>query len=401
MRRSWALAAAIFAGILGPPGPAGADAAPTPLELAATPAVKIVVRATGWTRVRQPELVAAGVDPAVDPARLRLYADGTEQAIALTGNGDAVFDADEALEFYGVARDTLWTDAHTYWLTAGPAGTAGKRVPLVANPVGNVAPASVPFTAAMRDRKVYYAPLRNGDDSNFFAAFVDGNGVTQTVSVPQVAATDGAVLRVVLQGVTVGTHAVAVTLNGQALGTCRFEGQTPATCTFAPPVVTEGDNQVALVATGGARDYSLLAAIEIDYARGLLADADRLVLTAPPAARLVLGGFSSPDVRVFDVTTPAAPLELTTGMGTNPAGFFAMVNTAGATSDRTIVAVTDAGVLGAASVTANRPSDWTAPLAGELVVLSPRPVHRRRPPARRATRAGGMDSPAGRSSGRL
>jgi hypothetical protein len=334
------------------------------------PAVKIVVRATGWTRVGQPELVAAGMDPAVDPARLRLYADGIEQAIQLTGNGDARFDADETLEFYAVARDTLWTDAHTYWLVTGPTTPSGKRVPLVANPAGNVAPAALPATAVMRERKVYYAPLKNGDDSNFFAAFVDGNTVTRTVPTRQVAASDGATLRLVMQGVTTGTHAVSVALNGQSLRTCGFEGQTAATCTFAPPVLVEGDNQVALVATGGSRDFSLLAAIEIDYARALLADADRLVVTAPPAAQLVLGGFSSPAVRVFDVTNPAAPVELTTGMAANPAGFYVVVNTAGATSDRTIVAVTDARVLKPASVTANRPSAWIAPLAGELVILS-------------------------------
>src|SRR5262245_8997070 len=107
MRRCWALGAAILAAIPGLAGPARASALPAPPDLAAMPAVKIVVRATGWTRVLQPELVAAGVDPAVDPARLRLYADGVEQAIHITGNGDTRFDANEALEFHGVARDTL------------------------------------------------------------------------------------------------------------------------------------------------------------------------------------------------------------------------------------------------------------------------------------------------------
>jgi Peptidase family C25 len=371
MRRGWVVVGAILAATSdrarADPAPAGA---PTPLQLAAMPAVKIVVRATGWTRVKQADLVAAGLDPGVDPARLRLYADGFEQAIAVTGNGDATFDRDEALEFYGVARDTLWTDAHTYWLVVGAGGTAGKRVPLVASPPGNVAPGSLPFTATMRDRKVYYAPLKNGDDSNFFAAFVDAGGVTETIGLHHLAAADTATLRIVLQGVTVGGHVVAVSLNGQALGSCRFEGQTLATCALAPPAVLEGDNQITLVAPGSAPDYSLLAAIEVDYAHALAVEGDRLALTAPPAARLVLRGFSSPAVRIFDVTDPTAVVELTTGTGFDGSSFFAIVNTPGATSSRTLWAVADAIVPGPASVAANHPSAWTDPLAGELVILS-------------------------------
>src|SRR5450432_4929033 len=113
--------AAVAAGPLFSPALAGAAVppAPTQLELAATPAIKLMVRGAGWMRVSQPALLAAGLDPAVDPGQLRLFADGIEQGIRITGNGDASFDPDEAIEFYGVGRDTLWTDARTYWLVAG------------------------------------------------------------------------------------------------------------------------------------------------------------------------------------------------------------------------------------------------------------------------------------------
>jgi MYXO-CTERM domain-containing protein len=365
MRSSW-----VLAGVLLAAAPGRAAATTTVNPLAAMPAVKIVVRATGWTRVPQADLIAAGLDPRVDPSRLRLYADGVEQAIALTGNGDTTFDSGEALEFYGVARDTLWTDARTYWLVEAPGGGPGKRVPLVANPVGNVAPDSVRFTTVRRDRNLYYARLKNGDDSNFVAAFIDGGGVTQAIALDHVAATDTAVVRIVLQGVTVGTHTVLVSFNGQPLGTCTFEGQTLDTCTLAPTAVLEGQNQIGLVATGAMPDYSLLTSIEVDYGRTLDADGDRLWVTAPPAAHLTVRGFSSPAVRVFDVTDATAPIELTTGMGFDGARAFAVVNTNGATSARTLHALADASVPGPASVAAHQPADWTAPLAGELVILS-------------------------------
>ena len=93
-----------------PSASAASSGAPSQLDLAAMPAVKLVVTTAGWQRVSQPALVAAGLDPGIDPARLQLFADGVEQSLSVTGNGDAVFDSGEAIEFYGQGRDTLWTD---------------------------------------------------------------------------------------------------------------------------------------------------------------------------------------------------------------------------------------------------------------------------------------------------
>src|SRR4249919_872475 len=66
----------------------GAAADDKQLALAGAGAVKIAVRGAGWVRVGQPALVAAGLDPSVDPGRLQLYADGVEQAIVVTGDGN-------------------------------------------------------------------------------------------------------------------------------------------------------------------------------------------------------------------------------------------------------------------------------------------------------------------------
>src|SRR5439155_16668841 len=44
-------------------------------------AIEISVRQEGWYHVGQPELLAAGLDPRVDPRTLHLYAEGQEQAI--------------------------------------------------------------------------------------------------------------------------------------------------------------------------------------------------------------------------------------------------------------------------------------------------------------------------------
>ena len=190
---------ALGAGIVA--GPTSA-ATPTPaqlrqLDLASHPAVKLLVRQTGWVRVTQPELLAAGLDANVDVRALQLFADGVENPLQLTGNGDNVFDADEAIEFYAEGRDSLWTDTRTYWLVSG---AAGLRVPQVAHARGGAPPASFRATQAERGHSMYYAALLNGDESNFFTAAIGTTVVKQTVSTRHPGAPANATLRLFLQG---------------------------------------------------------------------------------------------------------------------------------------------------------------------------------------------------------
>lgn len=93
--------------------------------LASGAAVKIAVRQPGWYRVTQPELVAAGLNPNVDPSLLQLYSDGVEQAILLKGSTKN-FGADGSMEFYGTGMDTPTSDTRTYWLVVG--SERGKRI---------------------------------------------------------------------------------------------------------------------------------------------------------------------------------------------------------------------------------------------------------------------------------
>ncbi len=369
----WSLVVAGAFGAFGLPATPAAFAAspgaPSQLELAAMPAVKLVVTSTGWQHVSQPALVAAGLAPGVDPAQLQLFADGVEQALSITGNGDAVFDSGEAIEFYGQGRDTLWTGARTYWLVVGP-GTAGKRVPLSAYPASGAAPQDFPGAAVLRQRTNYFAALKNGEASNFFGDVVGPAGVTESVSVTHLDGAQPAGLQVVLQGVTAGDHQVAISLDGQPVGVCAFAGQDSQTCALSPVSVREGANDVLLVGEGDSPDESLVASVEIDYQHLFVADGNALNLTAPPATPIAIAGFSSSDVRVMDVTDPTSPIELVTSVVTAGSSTTVTVNTPGETSWPALYAFTGAAVVAPSSVTASRPSRWTDPRAGEMVILS-------------------------------
>src|SRR5581483_1754599 len=91
----------------------------TQWAVAAGAAVKLSIRQEGWYRIRQADLIAAGLDPANDPHNLQLFVDGRQQPILVTGEEDGRFDATDGIEFYGTGLDTASTDTRVYWLVQG------------------------------------------------------------------------------------------------------------------------------------------------------------------------------------------------------------------------------------------------------------------------------------------
>ena len=339
------------------------------VALAAAAAVKIVVRGQGWVHVGQPALLAAGLDPHADPAKLQLFADGVEQAIAVTGNGDATFTADEAIEFYGVGRDTLWTDARTYWLIVG---ASGARVPVQTPPAGGAPPANFTYVERDVERTMYLAAVLNGDESNFFGAAISSTPTTKTLSIHHLdpAQAGAAIVRVSLQGVTALPHAVDVAVNGVAAGTIKLDPQAEGTFSFPVTNAVEGDNQITLTAEGAATNYTVVESVELDYGHTYAADNDTLLFTSPSGARLSIGGFSAPSVRVVDVTDETHPIELAATVTTQGTTSAAQVDVPANGATHTLLAFTAAAVLAPAAVVADAPSTWTASHDGELVILS-------------------------------
>ncbi len=373
-RRPFPLAGlALGVSLLGPPATWAASPTPAQLrqrELAGHPAVEIRVRQAGWVRITQPELVAGGLARTVDVNGLQLFSDGVEQPVQLTGNGDATFDADEALELYAEGRDDLWTDTRTYWLVAG---TGGLRVPLVKQPTGQAPPATFRATRRETGHGTYYASLLNGDASNFFTTFIGATLFKQTIATPHPAASARATLRLSLLGATTGDHVLPVAVNGASVGTCAFTGQIPYVCELGAPALVDGDNDVTVSSQGAAPDFSLLRWASLEYDHPYRADANVLTLTAPPGTHLALDGFSRADVRVVDVTNPASPVEILVGVTATGAMFTASLDTPGDTMAHTLYAFTGASVGTPLSIAAHRPSTWSAPADGgsELVILSP------------------------------
>ena len=255
--------------------------------LAGRPAVKLLVREEGWYQVSQPELVAAGLSSRVDPRYLQLFAEGREQAIRVIGGKDGRFGPQDAIEFYGVGLDTPSTDTRVYWLVEG--SKAGKRIHEYLRVIRDPGPqsnsfGSFPYTVEKKDRTIYFAALRNGDEENFFGPVVYMNRVDQILELQHLdRVTSGdAVLEVVLQGSTETPHRVKVYLNDEEVGEIVFEGQRKGSLRVEIPqsMLEEGENLVSLVASGDEMDATLLDTIRLTYWHTFSADDNGLRLTA-------------------------------------------------------------------------------------------------------------------------
>ena len=333
--------------------------------LAAQAAVKISVDRPGWYRLTHPELVAAGLAPNANAHTLRLFVDGVEQAMLVTGAADGQFDSADAIEFYGTGVDTPDTDTRAYWLVAD--SQPGRRV-TVHTGTGVPAPpaGSFDFTLQQKERSLYFAGLRNGDAENWFGALVSEEPADLVFDLSHVDAGGAAALEIALQGVTIaagGTidHVVAIGVNGTELGELHFDGQSLGVQSFAIPtgLLTDGANTVTVVARGGEADISLVDLVRLRYAHAYRADADRLHFSAAGPGTITVGGFVSSAIRVIDITDPLAAEELSGTVAPDSAHWAVTVGVPGG-GPRTLLAFTDATVAAPAFVRANRPSSWHA-----------------------------------------
>ena len=353
-----------------------AEAREAQWAIASQSAVKIGVRAAGWYRVTQPTLVAAGLNPQVDPSTLRLFLEGTEQPIVVTGGGDGHFDAGDVIEFYGTSLETASTDTAVYWLTAGTGTGLRVQAPPATSP-GPAAPARFWGAVERKDRSVYFAALRNGSAENWFGDLTSDGApvdVNLTVRHPDSSAPSAAVLEVTLQGVTVSAepvnHQVRVLVNGTSVGDVLFQGRDLGTGTLTVPhsLLLEGANVVQFETLGGVDDMSLFSSLRLSYWHTMQADDNELPLNADAGQTVTIGSLTGANPRVVDVTNVEGVLELAVTPGGAPNSID--VQTPGS-GTRTLLAFTDLTIKTPAFVVANQPSSLhTAGQSFDYVVVT-------------------------------
>jgi hypothetical protein len=286
-------------------------------EVAGRAGAKFLISKSGWYRVSQPQLVAAGFDTSKDPRFYQLFLDGSEIPLLINGGQGGRLEPADSIEFYAAAINSPDSNQRALFLTLG--AQPGRR--LVQLPFADGKPsARANFTAVRerRDRYIYLPALNNGDRENWFGAFIDSSPFTMPLTLSQVDpdAADQATLEVALQGLGSDTppqpHLVRVQVNGQEAGAFAFSGSQyqVAQLSVSARLLKEGANSVTLQGMAGAADYSLVDWLRLSYAHRLVADQDTLLLVARQDEQVQVSGFTTAAVRVFDVTEEANPLEL-------------------------------------------------------------------------------------------
>lgn len=339
------------------------------LNLASQSAIKLFIQQEGWYRVTQPELVAAGLDPNIDPRFLQLFADGQQLPIKVIATNGR-FDSSSAIEFYGTGLDSSVTGTRVYWLTVGV--EAGLRIGQ-ASGLG-LASAARNFLCSVerKDRTLFFFSLKNGEKENFFGATVSATPVEQQLDLRYVdqTATAAASLEIALQGATLLPHLVRVRLNGQDVGTLSFSEQAEGVATFAVSqgLLREGANQVTLTAEGGESDFSFVDYIRLSYWHRFEAEDDALRFTTNGRQQVTIVGFTSNTIRVLDVTNPALVQELTAQTQPQGSGFAVKVTSLG-DGQRRLLALSVSSAKSPAAISANRPSNWRGKSNGADVLI--------------------------------
>ncbi len=331
------------------------------------PGAKIAVTKEGLHRVTRAQLQAVGFNVAANSANWRLFNEGNEQAIIIGPSGDYV-------EFYGKGIDRPESDTRMYYLIADT--VAGKRVDTrVLRPVGGTAvSSSFRFAATKKERLIYFDSIKNGDEENFF-----GRGIT---SVPgtlpdfafNLAGTDpaasNAVITVKIQGILFGQHSVSVMLNGRDIGNVVGEHLDSISTDLTVPAdfLIEGANTLKF-STANSADYLLFDSVTVKYSRRYAADQNRIAFFTPGYRRAEVGGFTSPNIRVFDTTEDGSP-RLVVNLQVEQNG---STHTVKIPSSRAAVlyGIEDSASLTPASVTANVPSSLNSSTnRADMIIIS-------------------------------
>jgi len=338
--------------------------------VAAQPGVRIGVKEEGFYRVSRASLETNGFDVNAPTERWQLYVNGVEQAINVGGNGDYI-------EFYGKGLSTLESETQIYFLVVGTQN--GKRIGSTFRRRVNSSVTSESYSQSFfkKERASYSADFLNGDAENFFGTLINSTGVVNipgaiTFNLTGVdfnSATSSIDLNIL--GLSLVAHQTRVTLNDVELGVITGSNQTTMSRHFDFPtsVLREGANSLRMITLNGPGDYSAFDSMKVNYARHYRAEQNRISFHVPNYKANYVGNFTSPNIRVFDVTYPDTPTlitNLTVEQNGDSYRVYLPSNRA-----RLMFAVEDSGLSQAVSVTQNTPSTLsTAANNADLIIIS-------------------------------
>ncbi|HMA38046.1 MAG TPA: C25 family cysteine peptidase, partial [Chloroflexia bacterium] len=340
---------------------------------------RLLVSHSGITRVTYEQLQAAGVPlNGVPPALLQVNTNlgpagttPTSVPLAMHTAQPNAFGPGDWFDFVGQAAPTAYGDGRAYYLSVG--SSPGARMAGTSSPLQGGYPATFASALHLEENHIYWnaapdfgAPQATGAWYWTYSIVYAGGGSdgTATLNVPNVDAGQPTNLTVNFQGFTrdlfaTYEHHVEIYLNNTRLGELRWNGQAPQQLTFplAAGQLQSGANTLRLhgVADGGAAyDGVLLDSADVSYSRAYQSSGDSLSFTAPGGGSVAVGGFSSPNLVLYDVTTPGAPQQVKVHVSGTSGNYTLTAGLAGS-GTRQLLAAAPAGLVSVDSI---------APVAG-------------------------------------
>jgi hypothetical protein len=247
-------------------------------------------------------------------------------------------------------------------------------------------------TVARQDRVNYFAALQNGEAENYFGQILGSGGPTiQKLLLTNIetAAAGPAQLEVALQGI--GSPAqYDIVFNEVPLGTMNIFYREHPVATYPIPMtlLREWDHQpcldperptyknltcndVKFVPTSGS-GISFVDYVRLTYPHNYRAENNALRFTARFTQTVRVDGFTTPNVRVLDLTDPALIQEVRPIVESSASGYAITIPASGerAKGSRKLFAFADTQFQQPASVAFNTPSNLNATINGaDLVII--------------------------------
>lgn len=264
---------------------------------------------------------------------------------------------DEQLLFYGRASDSIYTNNRPYILQSGTAGVQMVRQP--APPSTAVPLTQITQSQHLEQNLLYVSNAYTPEypDTWYWHTIHVEQQFETTFTLPNTADGSGHI-RLHLWGAShdpqiENDHDFDLYLNGQLVGTVRWEGQTHFLADLAIPAGTlrTGENTLLLdnqVAGATLIDIMNLDWVAVDYTAAPTATNDQISVQ-DTAGTVSLTGFSAPPL-MFNIADPNQPTLLTDW---EPAGNGALVS---ATAEMHLLAIGPQGAQQPAQLTGLRPT---------------------------------------------
>lgn len=302
--------------------------------------------------------------------KLSLQCRGQDIAYYAKGDGDELLEPGEAILFYGIGGDNIFTRDNAYWLMQDHLGLAMRSLGQPPPEEGSVShlPRQVRFE---QHHWMYEAqPPGTGEDHWFWEKITAPQKVDIEIELHNLADSPSfpAVLQIGLQGAT-ASHRTRVALNGEVLVEEQWDGLVPKTvqAEFAQDLLQEGTNVVTIeeLTEGENPDVIYLDWINVRYDANLMAEDGQLKVAVPTGVPgIVVSGLESQDVVIFDVTQERAPCLIEGAVTTPVNGAYKVEFGTMADSERTYIVISADSAKIPSSVRQRSQSNWSSPENG-------------------------------------